>query len=71
MRLEWKMEVQEYQLGEVASLATKRKALLTDYEQGNTVASLDVFNLLSDHILLSIAHVTLIWTPPLKNNPVT
>lgn len=34
-RLEQKREGQVYQTGKVASLATKRRALLLDYEQGN------------------------------------
>lgn len=40
----------------MATLATKRKALLTDYKQGNTIAPIDVLNLLLDRILLYIAH---------------
>lgn len=54
--MEQKRGGHEYQLGEVASLATKLKAFLTNYEQGMNIAPLHALNLLHDHKLLYIAH---------------
>lgn len=45
-----------YQVGEVATLATKRKAT-ADFDPGMSCASLDILSLLSDNTLLAIAHM--------------
>lgn len=40
----------------MASLATRRKALLANYEKGNNYTPVDVLNLLPNELSLSLSH---------------
>lgn len=55
-RLEEKRGKQDYEREAVASLASRRKALMADDSSGINLLNLDVLDLMSDDILLDIAH---------------
>lgn len=54
--MEQKQGGTNYQNGEVAAMAAKRKANISEFDPGMAQFSLDIFHLLSDDLLLEIAH---------------
>lgn len=56
LRLKEKQVGHDYERGVVATLASRRKALLTDGKSGMNQIKLDVLNCMPDDMLLDIAH---------------
>lgn len=55
-RLEEKRGRQLYQSGLVADSASKRKALHTEHDTGISKSGLNIFNIITDDMLLSLAN---------------